>query len=209
MMEFLDLSVPATGSGKFIELHQAGALPKVQPLWAKYCRLRKHFTAVEEKRSSCNEFGWLLRFAKKCQQENMDCVKALRLLADSLEKSKASIEEQCETLYSQLGAIDPFLAQAAHSSLGARLPYGYVESSFAEGKSGVNVLKRNWVIKTNPGLTSSELCNHFDAEEIAVPWQWTEQFHEVDSWTAAYRDIILRNRIHKMISETRRQLRLP
>jgi len=72
MMDALDFSVPVTGSGKFIELNAAGSLPKLQPLWSKYCGLRKHLENVEEKLCLCNEPSWLLGFAKKCQRQKKD-----------------------------------------------------------------------------------------------------------------------------------------
>jgi hypothetical protein len=82
-----------------------------------------------------------------------------------------------------------------------------MESRFARGKSGIDVLKRNWVIEANPGLRSRELCKRFDVENIPIPEKWSE-FPGVDSWSSAYENEVCKKRIHKMISEARRQLRL-
>jgi hypothetical protein len=208
MMEFLDLSVPVAGSGKFIQLYQTGALQIAQPIWAKYCRLQEKLEAVQAKRSSCNEAGWLFRFENKCRQQGKNFGNELRLLVDGLEKSQALLEMQCEKLYSQLGAIDLSLAHAARRLVGVQLPYERRESSFAAGKSRIDVLKRNWVIETNPSLGPGELCKRFDFENIPMPEKWIETFPEIASWEVAYTNDILRNRIDKMISETRRKLRL-
>jgi hypothetical protein len=207
MTEFLDLSVPVGGSGTFIQLHQNGALQKVQPLWRKCFLLQKHLGDVNAKLRLCNELGWLFEFAKKCQQQEKDCEKEIRLLVDGLEKSKAWLEDQFEKLYSQLGAIDPSLVQPAHTLAGAQLPYGYQESSSAAGKSSIAVLKRNWVIETKSSLGSHELCKRFDAEEIPIPEPWRVRF-SVDSWSSAYENEVCKKLIHKMISEARRNLRL-
>src|SRR5882724_3050846 len=205
MMDALDFSVPVTGSGKFIELNAAGSLPKLQPLWSKYCGLRKHLENVEEKLCLCNEPSWLLGFAKKCQRQKKDFEKELRVLADNLEKLKASLKEQCESLDSRLEAIDPSLAHFARTLEGARLAHGRLESIFDRGKSRPDVLKRNWIIQQNPNLRSHELCRLFDSEQLPIQLTRTEKFHEVDCWRAAYRNDFLRKRIHKMISEIRRQ----
>jgi hypothetical protein len=209
MANSLDLSVPFTASGKFIELHQTGGVQQVAPIWNKFSSLQKCLAALEDRRSRCNEPGWLLQFAKNCGQQSKDFEKELQALVSDLENSKASLEEQCEKLYSRLAAIDPSLAHFARTFGWTRSSYGHLRSHFDRGSAQLNVLKRNWIIETNPRLTSSELCKRFDAEEISVPLQWTEQFHEVDCWTAAYRNPKLRKRIHKMISETKRQLLMP
>lgn len=207
MTDFLDLSGPVGGSGAFIELHRNGALQKVQPLWRKCVLLHRHLGDVKAKLRLCNEAGWLFEFTKRCQQQEKEFDKEIRLVAEGLEKSKASLEGQFEKLYSQLEAIDPSLVQLAHTLAGAQLPYGYRESSFAGGKSSIPVLKRNWVIEENPSLRSHELCKRFDAEEIPIPERWRERF-SVDSWSSAYENEDCKKLIHKMISEARRNLRL-
>jgi hypothetical protein len=209
MMDFVDFSVPSTVSGKFIELYQAGALQKTMPLWDKFSRLRKRLAVVEENRSKCNAPGWLLQFAKKCQQQDKDFEKELRLLVDGLEILKASIEQHCEKLYFQLEAIDRYLVHTAHTLVEARFSFGYTESRFARGKAGLEILKRDWVIETNPNLPSDKLCRRFDVENIPLPERWTKAFPELNSWSAAYRNPGCSNRIHKMFSEIIRQLRLP
>jgi hypothetical protein len=111
----------------------------------------------------------LFEFIKKCQQQEKEFGKEIRLFVDGLEKSKAWLEGQFEKLYSQLETIDPSLVQLAHTLAGAQLPYGYRESSFAGGKSSIEVLKRNWVIEAKPSLRSREPCKQFDAEDIPIP----------------------------------------
>jgi hypothetical protein len=209
MIESLDLSVPVGGSGMFIQLHLNGALQKVQPLWTKYCRLQKRLDGVHASLGLCNDAAWLFEFAKKCQRQEKEFERELRRVVDGLEKSKALLEKQCEKLHSHLQAIDPSLVHTAHSLSGARVPYGHKESSFAKGKSGIDVLKRNWVIENNPGLSSRELCKRFDVENIPIPLKWSEEFPGVDSWSSAYGNDVCKKRIHKMISEARRELRLP
>ena len=209
MMDVVDFSVPFTVSGKFIELHQAGALRNSMPLWDKFSRLRKRLADVEENRSKCNAPGWLLQFAKKCQQQDKDFEQELRLLVDALEISKASLEQHCEELYSQLDGIDRYLVHTAHTLVEARFSFDCNESRFTRGKAGVEILKRKWVIETNPNLPSGQLCRRFDFENIQLPERWTRAFPKVDSWNAAYLNPYLRKLIHKMISGIRRQLRLP
>jgi hypothetical protein len=209
MTESLDLSFPFSGSGQFIELERTGALQKVQPLWTRYSHLRKRLEEVKARLSSCNEPAWLLRFAKKCQQQNKNFEKELRLLLDGLEGARGSLENQCEGIYSELGKIDPSLVLAAQTLVGARLPYSFKGSSLSGGKSGFDVLKRNLVVETNPSLQSSELCMRFDFEQIPLPEPWKDVVPGLESWAAAYKNLILRKRIYKMISGTRRKLRLP
>jgi hypothetical protein len=209
MMEFIDLSVPFTPSGKFIELHQIGALQNVEPVWVKYCRCRKQLAGVEEKLSSCNDLGSMLQFRKKCRQQSKDFEKEIQLLVNYLERLKVSLKEQLETICSQLGAVDPSLVHFALAFAETRSSDGCQISTYSERKSGFEVLKRDWVIKTNPDLTSDQLCKRFDVEEIPVSLHWTEQFHEVDCWRVAYKNVILRKRIHKMISDSKRRLRSP
>jgi hypothetical protein len=209
MIESLDLSVPVGGSGMFIQLHQNGALRKVQPLWSKYCRVQKHLDGERTKLRLCNDAAWLFEFAKRCQRQEKEFGRELRRLVDGLEKSKALLEKQSEKLHSHLQAIDPSLVHTAHSLSGARVPYGYKESSVAKGKSGIDVLKRNWVIENNPGLPSRELCKRLDVENIPIPQKWSEVPISVDSWSSAYENDVCKKRLHKMISEARRELRLP
>ncbi len=91
MMESIDLSVSFTASGKFIELHKARALPKVQPVWSRYCRSRRNLECVKARLSSCNEPSSLLQFARKCQQQNKDFEKELRRLARSVSENSSLV----------------------------------------------------------------------------------------------------------------------
>jgi hypothetical protein len=209
MANSLDLSVPFTASAKFIELHQTGGVQQVAPIWDKFSSLRKCLAALEDRRSRCNEPGWLLQFAKNCRRQSKDFEKELRALVCDLENSKASLEEQCEKLISTLSAIDPSLAHFALIFEWSRSSYGHLRSRFDRGSAQPNVLKRNWIVQKNPSLCSREFCERFDAQQVQLPLMWTEQFHDVDSWRSAYRNPTLRKRIHKMISDTKRQLRLP
>jgi hypothetical protein len=208
-MEYLELSVPIVGSGKFIELHHTGALQNAQPLWAQYFRLRKSLEAVREKLRMCNEPAWLFQFARKWQRQNRDFEQELRRLADSLEKTKNSLEEQIVQICSRLECVDPSLLQAAHTLAGARLFHRYEIPCYGARISPNEVVKRDAIVAKYVHLGSLDLCKRFDVEDLSVPEPWTEKFPEVDCWTKAYKNPVCRNRICKMISQIKRRLRLP
>lgn len=209
MIESLDLSVPVGGSGMFIQLHQNNELQKVQPLWTKYCRLQKRIDSVHESLGLCNDHAWLLKFAEECRRQNKYFEKELRLLANSLEESKTILERQIGEVRSKMAEVDPALSRVSHTLANPRTPYAYEASCFASKKSEIAVLKRNAVVAKYSHLRSRELCIHFDAEDVPVPEEWTQQFPEIDSWKTAYKNRICRKRIQKMICKAKRNLLLP
>src|ERR1700732_5377334 len=99
MTEFLDLSVPVAGSGKFIEMHQNGALQKAQPFWAKCHRLQRHLDGINANLCLRNDHGWLFHFAEACGRQGKDFEKQLRLEIDALEKKKDVLERKKGELY--------------------------------------------------------------------------------------------------------------
>jgi hypothetical protein len=209
MIESLDLSVPAGGSGMFIQLHQDGALQKVQPIWTKYCRLQKHLDIVHTSLGLCNDHAWLFKFAEECKRQNKDFEKELRLLANSLEESKAILERQIGEICSKMDDVDPALLRVSNTLVNPRMLYAYEAACFSSKKSEIAVLKRSALIAKYPHLRSRELCVRFDAENVPVPEKWTERFSEIDSWKMAYKNRICRKRIHKMICVAKRKLLLP
>jgi hypothetical protein len=209
MIESLDLSVPVGGSGMFIQLHQNGAFQNVQPLWTKYCRLQKRLDGVHTCLGLCNDHSWLFKFAEECRRQNKDFEKELRLLANSLEESKAILETQIGEICSKMAEVDPALLRVSHTLVNPRMPYAYEASCFSSKKSDIAVLKRNAVVAKYSHLRSRELCVSFDAEDVPVPDEWTQQFPEIDFWKTAYKNRICRNRIQKMICVAKRNLLLP
>ncbi len=127
-MEYLELSVPIVGSGKFIELHHSGALQKAQPLWAQYFRLRRSLEGVNEELRKCNDATWLYQFLGTCQRQKRDFEKQLRRRVENLEKNRKILEEQETSLCAKLQAVDPSLLEAAHTLVGARLLHDYENS---------------------------------------------------------------------------------
>lgn len=208
MMEFLDLSVPVGCSGKFIQLHQNGALRKVQPLWTKYCRLQKHLDSVKANLRMCNQPASLFNFGEKCRRQDKDFEKQLRLLVDSLENSKVFLERQIGEICSKLAEVDPSLSGITHTLVYPQMLYAD-GTSFRSKKSSIAVLGRNMVMEKYPQLGSSDLCKCFDLAEISVPEEWTNEFPSINSWVKAYENPNLRKRIHKMISVAKRDLLLP
>jgi hypothetical protein len=208
-MEYLELSVPMSASGRFIELHQIGSLEKAQPLWAQCLRLRKSLEAVKEKLRMCNEPMWLFQFARKCRRQNRDFEKQLCELVDSLERARRLLEDRERAVCSKLQGVDPYLFEATHTLVGAKLLRNYANSLEAQPKSGGDVLRRNEIIRKNQALRSLELCKRFDLESIQMPEWWEKKLAGKPSWLAAYNNTTCRKLIHKMISVAKRDLRLP
>jgi hypothetical protein len=207
MMEYIDLSVPVAPSGKFIELHQSGVFLDVVGLWGKCGRLKRQLEEVESKLASCNDLDAMAQFAKSCQRNNKDFERELRLLEADLVKWKASLLEQIGRSYSELRDVDSYLLPLAIESTATQVSHRRNALSFAAARSSIDILKRNSIIQGNPNCTSRELCERFDSQQIELPEKWAQYLEEV-SWRSAYRNPFLRRRIHKMISNTRRQLRL-
>jgi hypothetical protein len=206
-MEYLELSVPIVGSGKFIELHHTGALQRAQSLWSRYLRLRKSLEGVNEELRKCNDANWLYQFLGTCQRQKRDFEKQLRRLVKSLENNRRALEEQEVSLCTKLRGVDPSLSEAAHTLVGARLLHDYENSALALRRSGDDVLRRGGIIAKNLGLSSLELCRRFDLACISVRDEWTGQFPGVHSWVSAYENKHCRKLIQKMISKAKRKLR--
>lgn len=206
-MEYLDLSVPIVGSGKFIELHRTGALQKAQPLWVQYVRLRESLEGVNEELRMCNDATWLYRFLGTCRRKNQDFEKRLRRKVKNLEKNRRILEEREASLRTRLQGVDPSLSKAAHSLVGARLLHDYMNSALALRKSGDEVLRRNAIIAKHLEFGSRELCRRFEYECIPLRESWKHNFHGVNSWFSAYENKRCRKLIHKMISKAKREIR--
>jgi len=208
-MNGLELSVPIGGSGKFIELYHTGALEKAQALWNKCYRLRMRLEDVRANLCNCNDPAWLFRFADRCRRQGKDFEKRLRLEVERLESDKEMLEKEDAEICSKLREVDPSLLEASHTLAGARLLHNYEASSIGAQTLCDDVLKRRRIIARHPRLKSSGLCGRFDLENLPVPEGWGKEFPDVDSWVTAYRNKVCRNRIHKMVSQDKRRLRLP
>jgi hypothetical protein len=209
MIESLDLSVPVGGSGTFIQLHQKGALQKVQPLWSKYRRLQKRLDGVHASIGLCNDHASLFKFAEECRRQNKDFEKELRLLANRLKHSKITLETQIAEISSKIEKVDPALLGVSHTLVNPRMFLAYDASRSSFKTSCITVLTRNSFVGKYPHLRSRELCMRFDVEDVPVPEEWTKAFPEIDSWKTAYENRICRNRIQKMICVAKRNLLSP
>jgi hypothetical protein len=209
MIESLDLSVPVGGSGMFIQLHQNGALQNVQPLWSRYRRLQKRLDGVHASIGLCNDHASLFKFAEECRRQNKDFEKKLRMLANGLNNSKATLERQIGEICSKMAEVDPALLGVSHTLANPRPVYAYEASRLSFKKSGHTILTRNMIIAKYPHLGSFELCIRFDAEEVPVSEEWRNVSPEIHSWTTAYKNRICRKRIQKMICVAKRNLLLP
>jgi len=204
MHDFLDFSSPAA-SGDFIELARTGVLQNVQTTWDKYRRMRMKLDVIKSRLRLCNDAEWLFKFAKQCRQQKNDFEQELRQLVGELEESRRWLEDECETITSELARIRPSLAASGHawmpaSSLDRRFDFG-------DKKLPAEVVKRNYVIRSHPDLSSRELCKRLEAEEVRLPEHWQKKLSKWSSWTEAYRHPALRKLIHKMFSHAKRQLR--
>jgi hypothetical protein len=208
-MDYLELSVLVGNSGKFIQLWNSGALEKAQQLWARYCRLRKRLELNRAKLCKCNDALWLFRYSDQCRRHGKNFEEELQFLVDGLEKERGILEEKEKVMCSQLEQVDPTFFQVCHTLAGARWLLEYGAASIGAQTLIDYVLKRRAIIARYPHLDSFELCLRFDLENLPVPEDWTAKFCDVNSWETAYKNKICRNRIHKMISQDKRQLRLP
>lgn len=67
--------------------------------------------------------------------------------------------------------------------------------------SDEGIAKRRSIVRSNPSLTTRELCVMFDYQRIPVPKHWKAA--GIEWWTKAYHQRRFRGRVHNLISKDR------
>jgi hypothetical protein len=66
--------------------------------------------------------------------------------------------------------------------------------------SDEGIAKRRGIVKSNPNLSTKELCAMFDHHRVPVPKRWKDA--GIEWWTKAYQSRF-RGRVHDVISKDR------
>lgn len=70
--------------------------------------------------------------------------------------------------------------------------------------SNEGVLKRRAIVRSNPNLSTRELCELFDHHQVPVPKRWKDA--GIEWWTKAFHQSRFKGRVHNLVSKDRHRV---
>ena len=198
-------------SGAYIHLARQGKLDDFSRLQTTFWELRAELQNIEQKLTKCNDPVWLANFAASARRVRKKFEAALASHVAQLEQRRSAIAVKLENSRRGIEKLEKSLPIGMGTSTTLATPAPSAMFSTAPRFSGsgpnasVPVQLRDQTIQKYRMLPDRQICLKLDAEliqsggpPVGLPVSWQEDFAAI-SFTSAYDDPRLRNRVQKLI----------
>lgn len=201
MSDTVDVSAPIGASGRFLELHKQGNLDPIRRLWKDFVRAKNQLECIQKNLDLCNSTPWLFAFSTTCKRTRRDFVEELPKHIKALNDDRIKTQSDLDLLKEEIRRTEPLLFQMTENMSAVWLT---PDCSMTDV-----TVRRNAVIRRCMSLSVLDTCRRLDLAEIPIPDRWKRDFPKVENWVQAYHNHKCRNRVQKLISNSKKFLRLP